>query len=191
MKNISIMAQRKIDHHENLVNGLRTQNRDAQFEIYKLYNVAMFNTALRIVKDRAEAEDVLQEAFLAAFTKIDHYKGDSTFGAWLKRIVVNKSINALQKQKASLVPLEELPPEKAGQQAPEDDDTILWNVDQIMNAVNELPDGYRVVFSLYLLEGYDHREIATILDITEGGSKSQFNRAKKKLRDILTAQSYV
>lgn len=191
MKNISIMAQRKLDHHENLVNGLRKQSRDAQFEIYKLYNVAMFNTALRIVKDRAEAEDVLQEAFLAAFTKIDHYKGDSTFGAWLKRIVVNKSINALQRQKASLVSLDELPLETPGQQAPEDDYTILWNVDQIMNAVNELPTGYRIVFSLYLLEGYDHREIAQILNISEGGSKSQFNRAKKKLRDILTAQSYV
>jgi RNA polymerase sigma-70 factor (ECF subfamily) len=191
MKNISIMAQRKLDHHENLVNGLRQQNRDAQFEIYKLYNVAMFNTALRIVKSQAEAEDVLQEAFLAAFTKIDHYKGDSTFGAWLKRIVVNKSINALQRQKASLVSLDELPYEKAGQQAPEDDYTILWNVDQIMKAVSELPDGYRIVFSLYLLEGYDHREIAQILDISEGGSKSQFNRAKKKLRDILTTQSYV
>ena len=185
------MAQRKLDHHENLVNGLRDQNRDAQFEIYKLYNVAMFNTSLRIVKDQAEAADVLQEAFLAAFTKIDHYKGDSTFGAWLKRIVVNKSINALQRQKASLVSLDELPLEKAGQQAPEDDYTILWNVDQIMKAVNELPDGYRIVFSLYLLEGYDHREIAQILNISEGGSKSQFNRAKKKLRDILTAQSYV
>ena len=185
------MAQRKLDHHENLINGLRNRNRDAQFEIYQLYNVAMFNTSLRIVKDRSEAEDVLQEAFLAAFTKIDHFHGDSTFGAWLKRIVVNKSINAVQKRKASLVSMDEHPLENVGEQAPVESEPPLWNVDQIMNAVEQLPDGYRIVFSLYLLEGYDHREIAEILNISEGGSKSQYNRAKKKLREILTAQYHV
>lgn len=185
------MAQRKLDHQANLVAGLRSQNRDAQYEIYKLYNAAMFNTALRILNDTAEAEDVLQEAFLAAFTKIDHFKGDSTFGAWLKRIVVNKSINALQKRKASLVSLDEAPMEGLGEQTQDNDEAPLWNVQQIMRAIESLPDGYRIVFSLYLLEGYDHREIAQILGITEGGSKSQYNRAKKKLREILKAQSYV
>ncbi|MEM0998327.1 MAG: RNA polymerase sigma factor [Bacteroidota bacterium] len=185
------MAQRKLNHHEQLISGLRNRNRDAQFEIYHLYNVAMFNTSLRIVKDRAEAEDVLQEAFLAAFTKIDHYKGDSTFGAWLKRIVVNKSINAIQKRKATLVSVDEHPLEDVGEREAADPNSPLWNVEQIMQAVDQLPDGYRIVFSLYLLEGYDHREIAQILNITEGGSKSQYNRAKKKLREILTAQYHV
>lgn len=187
------MAQRKIDHHSNLVLRLRENDRQAQFEIYRLYNVAMYNTALRIVQDTAEAEDVLQEAFLAAFTKIGLYKGDATFGAWLKRIVVNKSINAVNKRKASLISMDEVSseglPEPADEQA--SDDHVVWNVDQIARAINDLPDGYRIVFSLYLLEGYDHREIASILGISEGGSKSQYNRAKKKLREILTAQSYV
>lgn len=188
------MAQRKLKHDDSLIAGLRNQNRDVQFQVYQQYNVAMFNTALRIVKDKAEAEDVLQDAFLAAFTKIDKYKGDATFGAWLKRIVVNKSINALHKQKANLVPLDDLPPGQLGEQVPDETsklDLPIWNVEQIMQAVNALPDGYRVVFSLYLLEGYDHREIAQILNISEGGSKSQYNRAKKKLREILTAKSYV
>ncbi|HHG86639.1 MAG TPA: RNA polymerase sigma factor [Bacteroidetes bacterium] len=185
------MAQRKLNHHDHLLAGLRKRNRDAQFQAYKQYSVAMLNTAIRIVGNKAEAEDVLQEAFLAAFTKIDKYKGDSTFGAWLRRIVVNKSINILQKRKVSLVPLDELPLDLSGEQVTESPDTPLWNIDQIMHAVNDLPDGYRVVFSLYLLEGYNHREISQILNISEGGSKSQYNRAKKKLREILTTPSYV
>lgn len=176
--------------HAQLVARLREQDREAQFEIYQLYSKAMFNTALRMLQKREEAEDVLQEAFLAAFTKIDRYKGEATFGAWLKRIVVNKSINALNKRKASLVPLDEAPQE-AHADSPGETESPVWNIDQINRAIDSLPDGYRVVFSLYLLEGYDHREISSILGITEGGSKSQYNRAKKKLRELLKEQSYV
>jgi RNA polymerase sigma factor (sigma-70 family) len=188
------MAQRKIDYHMELIARLREGDPGAQFEAYESYKVAMYNTALRIVMDRAEAEDVLQEAFLAAFTKISSFTGESTFGAWLKSIVVNKSINALSKIKASLSFKEQAAEEvaataKAGLH--DSDDSLVWNVDQIKKAVDQLPDGYRVVFTLYLFEGYDHREIAEIIGITEGGSKSQFNRAKSKLREILTAMSYV
>lgn len=186
----SVMAQRKLDMHQELVAKLRQHDRGAQFEAYQLYSTAMYNTALRIVQSEADAEDALQEAFLAAFTKIEQYLGDSTFGAWLKRIVVNKCLNVLQARKASFVPLEDAPLAQMEYQGSEDA-SPLWNVDQVMRAVNALPDGYRVVFSLYLLEGYDHREIAEILGITEGGSKSQFNRAKQKVREILTVQSYV
>jgi RNA polymerase sigma factor (sigma-70 family) len=187
------MALRKIDYQMELIGRLRAGDPKAQFESYELYKVAMYNTALRIVQNTAEAEDVLQESFLAAFTKIASYNGESTFGAWLKSIVVNKSINALQKQKAALGFMEEVSKETAATAAattPEDD-SLIWNIDQIKHAVSQLPDGYRVVFTLYLFEGYDHREIADILDITEGGSKSQFNRAKNKLREILTSMSYV
>ncbi len=184
------MAEPKLDTHQHLVHRLREQDPEAQFEVYQLYSKAMFNTALRIVRDQAEAEDVLQEAFLAAFTKIDRYKAQATFGAWLKRIVVNKSINALHQRKASLVPLEDASLEHIEDDS-SNEDVPVWNIDQIYRAINQLPDGYRVVFSLYLLEGYDHREIAAILGISEGGSKSQYNRAKKKLREILNTQSYV
>ncbi len=177
-----------------LIARLREGDPAAQFEAYESYKVAMYNTALRIVKDIADAQDVLQDAFLAAFTKIDHFSGDSTFGAWLKSIVVNKSINALNKQKASITLKEQLAQEAAATAtaaAHDSEDSVVWNVSQINKAVEQLPDGYRVVLSLYLFEGYDHREIADILGITEGGSKSQFNRAKSKLRDILTSLSYV
>jgi RNA polymerase sigma factor (sigma-70 family) len=188
------MAQRKTDYHMELIARLREGDPRAQFEAFEQYKVAMFNTALRIVQNVAEAEDVLQEAFLAAFTKIAGFTGESTFGAWLKSIVVNKSINALQKEKASLGLKEQLAQaamDTAHAHVNETDDSLIWNVDQIKRAVDQLPDGYRVVFSLYLFEGYDHREIADILGITEGGSKSQYNRAKSKLREILTAMSYV
>jgi RNA polymerase sigma factor (sigma-70 family) len=177
-----------------LIARLREGDPGAQFEAYESYKVAMYNTAVRIVQDVAEAEDVLQDAFLAAFTKIDRFSGDSTFGAWLKSIVVNKSINALNKQKASLNLKEQMAQEAANTAtaaASDTDEAMVWNVSQINRAVEQLPDGYRVVLSLYLFEGYDHREIADILGITEGGSKSQYNRAKSKLRDILTALSYV
>ncbi len=177
-----------------LIARLRSGDPGAQFEAYEAYKVAMYNTALRIVQDVAEAEDVLQESFLAAFTKIDRFSGESTFGAWLKSIVINKSINALNKLKASLGLKEQMAHEAAATAsavAIDNEDTLVWNVNQITKAVEQLPDGYRVVLSLYLFEGYDHREIAEILGITEGGSKSQFNRAKSKLKDILIALSYV
>jgi RNA polymerase sigma-70 factor (ECF subfamily) len=186
------MAQRKTDYQMELLARLREGDPAAQYETYELYKVAMFNTALRITRDRQEAEDVLQEAFLSAFTKIDRFKGDSTFGAWLKSIVVNKSINALNKQKVNLNFKEELSKSATAEATEiEWNDSMVWNVDQINHAVEQLPDGYRVVFSLYLFEGYDHREISEILGISEGGSKSQYNRAKNKLREILTAMSYV
>jgi RNA polymerase sigma factor (sigma-70 family) len=188
------MALRKIDYHMELIARLREGDPGAQFEAYELYKVAMYNTALRIVQHAAEAEDVLQEAFLAAFTKISSFTGDSTFGAWLKSIVVNKSINALQKEKA-LLSFKEQAAQEAANTAKADmyegEEPIVWNVEQIKRAVDQLPDGYRVVFTLYLFEGYDHREIAEILGISEGGSKSQFNRAKSKLKEILNAMSYV
>ena len=183
------MAQLKINMHDELVARLRENDPGAQFEAYQMYSKAMYNTALRIVQNEGEAEDVLQEAFLAAFTKIDRYHGTATFGAWLKRIVVNKSLNVIAKRKVSFIAVEDASLETMssnddGREAP------VWNIDQINRAISMLPDGYRVVFSLYLLEGYDHREIASILGISEGGSKSQYNRAKKKLRNILIEQSY-
>lgn len=188
------MALRKTDTYMELITRLRAGDPAAQYEAYEMYKIAMFNTALRIVLRVEEAEDVLQEAFLAAFTKISSFTGESTFGAWLKSIVVNKSINALNKEKATLSFKEQLAAESAQAAAAEsqtNEETLIWNVEQVRKAVDQLPDGYRVVLTLYLFEGYDHREIADILGITEGGSKSQFNRAKSKVREILTAMSYV
>lgn len=144
----------------------------------------MYNVGFRIVNNTEEAEDVLQEAFTSAFRNLHHYRGDSTFGAWLKRIVVNKAINYLHKKKA-----ERIPDDERWDVREEEEENILesfpFTVEQVHGAIERLPDGYRSVLSLYLLEGYDHAEIGEIMGITESTSKSQFNRAKKKLKDLL------
>ncbi len=171
-----------IDKNVSLVNECRTGSRKAQFELYKLYANAMYNVALRIVNDEAEAEDVLQEAFLDAFNRIADFRQETTFGLWLKQIVINRSINYLRKRKAEFVGIEEV--EIADEVASEEDET-LFKVEAIKAAINELPDGYRVVLTLYLFEGYDHEEIAHILKITENTSRSQYMRAKRKLNSLL------
>lgn len=155
----------------------------AQYDLYRLYSKSMFNTALRICASREEAEDVLQEAFLSAFQNIGAYRGDATFGAWLKRIVVNKAISAVRKnERAMLLQAEH---GESAPDEPEDNGVLQLNVGRIKAAMKELPPGFRSVLSLYLFEGYDHKEIADILGITESTSKSQYKRAKDKLRELL------
>ncbi|WP_303310290.1 RNA polymerase sigma factor [Hymenobacter sp. BT730] len=174
------------DINAPLVERCRLGDRRAQAEIYKRYSRAMFNASLRITGDYAEAEDVLQEAFLSAFRELHSYKGDSSFGSWLKRIVINKSINCLRNRRLQLVPLGEqhdgISTDYAETSAELEETT--WRADVVRRCVQELPDGYRVVLSLYLLEGYDHAEIASILNITESTSKSQYSRARKKLLEL-------
>jgi RNA polymerase sigma factor (sigma-70 family) len=143
----------------------------------------MYNVAYRITGNREEAEDMLQEAFADCFRNISTYRSESTFGAWLKTIVINKCINKLRKREAELVYVDDYRQvERADEEAPYDP----WpDPSVIARAVERLPDGYRVVFSLYLLEGYDHTEISQIMNISESTSKTQYLRAKEKLRKIL------
>lgn len=171
-----------IDKHITLLNDCRNGNRKAQFDIYKLYANAMYNVALRIVNDEAEAEDVLQEAFLDAFSRIADFRQETTFGLWLKQIVINRAINYLRKRKAEFVPIDDL---EIAEEASSDEEEVKLRVEEIREAINELPDGYRVVLTLYLFEGYDHEEIAHILKITENTSRSQYMRAKRKLNNLL------
>lgn len=151
--------------------------------MYRLYSKAMYNTSLRIVGSKEEAEDVLQEAFLDGFMKIDYYRGDSTFGAWLKSIVINKSIGRLRNRRLHF---EEIDPFQANPTEEENDDfEENVNTIQILKMlINELSPGYRLVLSLYLFEGYDHKEISEILGISEVTSRSQFIRAKKRLLEL-------
>ena len=156
----------------------------AQREVYHLYAKAMYNVCMRMVNHAADAEDILQESFLEAFRYIDEFRGESAFGAWLKMIVVNRAINHLKKRRLTL--FEHLPDtEEAPMPDPHLAEEADYEVKKVHAAMRELPTGYRVVLSLYLLEGYDHGEIAQILNITESTSKSQYNRAKTKLRALL------
>jgi len=171
--------------HENLVNECRRGSRKAQFRLYELYSKAMFNTAYRLTGNREEAEDMLQEAFTDCFRNIGSYRTESTFGAWLKTIVINRCISRLRKRETELVYIEDYSRHEVREEEPPE---ATWP-DQavIARAVERLPDGYRVVLSLYLLEGYDHTEIATILGISESTSKTQYSRAKDKLKKILSS----
>lgn len=171
-----------IDKHKDLVTQCRNGSRKAQFELYKLYVKAMYNVALRILNHAAEAEDVLQEAFLDAFTRLENFRGETTFGLWMKQIVINKSINLLRKRKAELVPIEDVDVAEPEQ---EDAVELELRVNEIREAVAMLSDGYRVVLTLYLFEGYDHEEIAHILKISENTSRSQYMRAKMRLNSLL------
>jgi len=145
----------------------------------------MLNVAFRIVGNVAEAEDVLQEAFLDAFNKVKDFRQDTTFGLWLKQIVVNRSINLLRKRRLELVDMEGEQIENIADDEPEDQEDVQYRAAQVKEAIKELPEGYRLVISLYLLEGYDHEEIGQILEISENTSRTQFLRAKRKLVEIL------
>jgi RNA polymerase sigma factor (sigma-70 family) len=148
----------------------------------------MFNVSMRITNNYVDAEDILQEAFLNAFQRIHTFKGDSTFGAWLKRIVVNQSISHIQKRRLALIPMDENL-DCADQDDRASEEELNYQVESIRKSIQQLPDGYRVVLSLYLLEGYDHQEIAEVLNITESTSKSQYSRARKKLLEMLRKEN--
>ena len=150
----------------------------------------MFNVCLRILNHEAEAEDVLQEAFLDAFSHIGSFRGQSTFGAWLKQIVVNRAINHLRSRRLELVDIES---HRLGEDdgldyadaEPYDEEGVQLEVDRVRQAMQRLPEGYRVVLSLYLFEGYDHEEIGNVLNISETTSRTQYLRGKKRLLELL------
>lgn len=141
----------------------------------------MYNLAYRILNNREDAEDILQEAFVECFRNISSFRFESTFGAWLKKIVVNECINQLKKKKIDITLCETLPTV-----INEEEEEVTYDTSKIFKGIETLPDGYRIILTLYLLEGYDHSEISQILGITESTSKSQYSRAKEKLRNVLS-----
>jgi RNA polymerase sigma factor (sigma-70 family) len=167
--------------HAPLIEECKSGSRRAQFRLYKLYSKAMYNLAYRILKNREDAEDILQEAFVECFRNISSFRFESTFGAWLKKIVVNRCINHLKKKKIDITLCETLPPV-----INEEEEEVTYDTNKIFKGIETLPDGYRIILTLYLLEGYDHSEISQILGITESTSKSQYSRAKEKLRNVLS-----
>lgn len=164
----------------SLIEECRQGSTRAQFRLYNQYSKAMYNLAYRILNNREDAEDILQEAFVDCFRNLNTFRFESTFGAWLKKIIVNKCINQLKKKKIDLTLCENLPVDIY-----EEDNEFIYDTTRIFKGIEKLPDGYRVILTLYLLEGYDHQEIAQILGITESTSKSQYSRAKDKLRSII------
>ena len=173
-----------VNIHADLIERCKQGDRDAHYRLYKLYSRAMFNVAFRIIGREEDAEDALQEAFISGFRNLESYRGDAAFGAWIKRIVVNKAINMVKKKRFESIPDDDR------WDVPADNENVEYKeeltVERVKHAIAQLPDGYRSVLTLYLLEGYDHQEIAEIMEISESTSKSQLNRAKVKLRELLT-----
>jgi len=171
--------------HQDIIDRCKSGEQKAQFQIYKLYYKAMYNSCLRIVNNSLEAEDIMQESFLKAFEKIYSYKGEVSFGAWLKRIVINHSLDELRKRKIDFDSIEESVYEIKEEENSDIDFNNEMKAEEIRDQINNLPDGYRIALSLYLIEGYDHDEISKILNITSSTSRSQCARAKKKLIERL------
>lgn len=175
----------------SLVEQCKNNDRKAQLQLYKKYCDGMFVVAMRFVKDTMEAEDIVQEAFIKAFFKLHQYKGEVTFGAWLKRIVINKCIDALKSKKQQFAELDEVHLKVVDSTYENEwlvDDTIT--LDEVKEAINKLPDKYKYVVMLYLIEGYDHQEISEILGISEVASRTQLSRGKTKLKDLLILKSH-
>ncbi|WP_242119694.1 RNA polymerase sigma factor [Aestuariivivens sediminicola] len=175
----------------DIIKKCKQNNRKAQLQLYNQYCDGMYIVAMRFLKNSNDAEDVVQEAFIKAFTKLDQYKAEVTFGAWLKRIVVNKCIDFLKAQKQRLIDLDEVHL-KVVDTSNDDkwlvDDTTTLN--DVKTAINKLPDKYKYVVMLYLIEGYDHQEISEILKISEVSSRTQLSRGRSKLKELLTIQGY-
>lgn len=172
-------------YYDELVAKCKQGDVQSYETLYRQYAKAMFNTSLRIVNNMSDAEDVLQESFAAAFHYLDKFDYSSTFGAWLKRIVINKSINALRQRKIMLVDIEGTTAGEIENEEAQDEENIQWKVEAIRKAVSLLPHGYRTVLSLFLFEGYDYEEIGDILKISGSTVRTQYHRARLKLLDIL------
>lgn len=154
-------------------------------EIYVRYSKAMFNTCLRMLNNVAEAEDVLQESFIEAFKNLERFEYRTSFGGWLKQICINRSINQLKKRKINWVDMERIAGFDSADEQQVDEAEITLQVESVKKAIMKLPDGYRTVLNLYLLEGYDHEEIAEILHVAESTTRTQYMRAKQKLLQLL------
>ncbi|MFY0599204.1 MAG: sigma-70 family RNA polymerase sigma factor [Cyclobacteriaceae bacterium] len=171
--------------HRDLI--IRSQQHDAkaQAELYGLYARAMFNICRRMMGDDEEAQDQLQESFVDAFQKLPSLREVSTFSAWIKRIVVNNCINAIRKRKLLTSELDE---NLDMEEEVDDFEYTEYKASQVMELVENLPDGCKTVLNLYLFEGYDHKEIGQILSISESASKAQYCKAKARIRNMLEAR---
>ena len=179
----------KLSFQIELVEKCKANDRKAQMKLYRQYCDGMFGVAMRFLKNEDDAEDVVQEAFIKAFQKLDQYRGEVSFGAWLKRIVINKSLDFIKSNKIRHDEIKE-----QTLHIVEDDD---WSVNEgisiedIKLAMEQLPEKYRYVVQLFLVEGYDHQEISEILDLREPTCRTRLLRGKGYLKELLKEKRYV
>lgn len=171
--------------NKKLIELCRKNDRKAQMELYNKYSKGMYYVAYRFFKDSFLAEEAMQESFIKAFSKLDQFTGDVTFGAWLKRIVINKSIDMLKARKLNTTAINEqimATPEEYENWEIENDRATA---EEVKKAIDNLPEKYRYPIHLFLLEGYDHNEISEILGITSVSSRTLVHRGKKRLQEQL------
>lgn len=185
-----INKTKKPEQNSTLVNRCKKGDNRAYKELYELYAKAMYNISLRIINNSEDANDILQEAFIKAFQSIEKFENQAAFGGWLKRVVINQSIDVVRKKKENFISIDNLGNTEEEDEIETSGENIEYDVESIREAMQELPDGYRVVLTLYLFEEYSHKEISTMLNISEGTSKSQYNRAKKKIVQLIHQKNY-
>ncbi|MGE0087882.1 MAG: RNA polymerase sigma factor [Bacteroidales bacterium] len=182
------MGKETVEIQLKLIERAREGDQQSMYRLYKLYVQAMYNTCIRMVVNQYDAEDIIQESFVSAFKNIGSYRGDSSFGSWLKRIVINKSISFLRTKKHEFTDIEHL---HIVDEDNYNDDLPDIEPEKVHEAIKALPEKARVILNMHLLEGYKHKEIANILGISESTSKSQYQRAKMLLREnIIKEMSY-
>lgn len=172
---------------EQLIQLCILGNQNAQMEVYNRYYKAMYNTALRIVKNNFEAEDIMQDSFLTAFTKLKTLKEATTFGSWLKRIVINNSIYHYKKNtKYNDVPLDDVIYKVEDHSGIEENyEYSNLKAQQVLDIMKSLKDNYQVSLTLHLIEGYDYEEISEIMNISQANCRTMISRAKSSLRQKL------
>jgi RNA polymerase sigma-70 factor (ECF subfamily) len=154
--------------------------------LYERYAGVMLAVCMRYSKNREEAEDLLQEGFIKVFDKISTFRGHGSLEGWIRRIMINNALNYIKSKKLMYINED---PQRWSEHLPDETRTEgeqeLYTPEMMLKAVQELPEGYRIVFNLYVMEGFNHREIAESLGISENTSKSQLSRARRYLRNIL------
>ena len=168
--------------HAHLVETCRKNNQKAQMELYALYNKAMYNTAMRIVNSQCEAEDVMQDAFIHAFQKIEQLEDSHKFGSWLKRIVINKSLDEVGRRKTFL-PIDvkiDFMVDTSERESPSDLE-LEYRLEEVKKAMAALPDQYRLILSLHLFEGMGYEEIGDILGLEYNNVRTRYSSARQRL----------
>lgn len=179
--------------HQQLIDDCKAGNSQAQFKIYQYYYKAMYNTCYRMLNNSYEAEDIMQDAFLQAFRNITRYKEEASFGAWLKKIVINKTLDFLRKNKINFDEINDQTTTILDKTEEEHCDEYTEKTNEKINIIkkiiSEMPDKQRILLTLYLFEGYDHEEISKLLDMSSSAVRTGYSRAKSKLQELLKLQN--
>lgn len=173
---------------DELINGCLRRDNSAQRLLYETYSPRMYGLCCRYVKDSMDAEDVLVGAFTKVFDKIHQFKNEGSFEGWIRKIVVNEALTYLRRHRSMYL---EIDLEQAGYEPDYQSLGDHLEAEDLLSIIQALPTGYRIVFNLYAIDGYSHKEIADQLGISENTSKSQLSRARSYLQKVLAEQEFM